>query len=59
MSLGFLDVFDDMPEDMNAKFDIVLIRAFAVVVKSGDPGPLVKNLLKMLSKVAQKPSTGK
>ena len=58
VSLGVFDAFDDVPDDMNAKFDIVHIRAFAVVVKGGDPGPLIKNLLKMLSRVARKSSTG-
>ena len=49
VSLRFLDAFDDIPENMTSKFDIVHIRAFAVVVKGGDPGPLTKNLVKLLS----------
>ena len=57
MSLGFPDAFDDMPEDMNAKFDIFHIRTFTVVVKGGDPGPLIKTLLKMLSRSSEKIST--
>lgn len=51
MSLGILDAFDDMPEELNATFDIVHVRALAVIVKGGDPGPLIKNLLKMLSRL--------
>ena len=47
--LGVLDAFDDLPQDMIAKFDVVHIRAFAAVVKSGDPGPLMRNLIKLLS----------
>ena len=53
LSLGVFDAIDDGPDDMNAKFDIVHVRALAVVVKGGDPGPLIKNLLKMLSRGAQ------
>lgn len=58
VSLGILDAFGDLPEELNAKFDIVHIRAFGLVVKGGDPGPLLKNLLKMLSRVARRCSTG-
>ncbi|MCJ1313574.1 hypothetical protein MMC25_007253 [Agyrium rufum] len=48
VSLGILDAFDEIPADLVAKFDVVHIRAFAAVVKGGDPGPLAKNLVKML-----------
>ena len=47
--LGILDAFDDLPQDMIAKFDVVHIRAFAVVVKGGNPDPLMRNLIKLLS----------
>jgi len=49
VSLGTLDIFDDIPEDLINKFDIVHIRAFALIIKFGNPGPLLKNLLKLLS----------
>lgn len=49
MSLGILDAFDDLPQDMVARFDVVHIRAFAAVIKGGNPGPLVENLIKLLS----------
>ena len=58
LSLGILDAFGDVPEELNAKFDIVHIRAFGLIVKGDDPGPLIKNLLKMLSRVARRSSTG-
>lgn len=57
VSLGILDAFGDVPEELNAKFDVVHIRAFAAIVKGDDPGPLIKNLLKMLSRVARRSST--
>ena len=49
VSLGLLDAFDDIPDSMISTFDIVHIRAFAAVVKGGNPGPLTKNLVKLLS----------
>ena len=56
VSLEVFDAFDDMPDDMNAKFDIVHIRAFAAVVKGGDPSALIRNLLKMLSRFPRNPA---
>ncbi|MCJ1247847.1 hypothetical protein MMC30_005062 [Trapelia coarctata] len=48
VSLGILDIFGDIPEDLVGKFDIVHIRAFVLVVKCGNPGPLIENLNKLL-----------
>lgn len=50
VSLQTLDIFDYIPKDLIGKFGIVHIRAFALVIKFGNPGPLLENLLKLLSK---------
>lgn len=49
VSLRVLDAFDDIPPELIMKFDMVHVRAFLVVVKGGDSGPLLKNLVKLLS----------
>ena len=48
VTLTSLDAFGNLPVDLIAKFDIVHVRAFCVVVKKGDPGPLMANLIKLL-----------
>ena len=48
VGLEVLDAFADTPQHLVARYDIVHIRAFAAVVKHGDPGPLLRNLIKML-----------
>lgn len=47
--LEVLDAFQEIPEELHEAFDIVHIRAFALVVKGGDPGPLLANLIRLLS----------
>ncbi|KAL9117421.1 MAG: hypothetical protein Q9187_006040 [Circinaria calcarea] len=49
ISLQTLDAFDDLPAELIGQFDVVHIRAFAVVVKQGDPGPLLMNMIALLS----------
>lgn len=44
-----MDVFGDIPNHMVEKFDVVHIRAFALVVTYSDPMSLLKNLVSMLS----------
>lgn len=44
-----MDVFGDVPDDMLESFDVVHVRAFAVVITHSDPMPLLKNLVSMLS----------
>ena len=51
VSPRILDAFDDLPEELSVKFDIVHMRALGLV---GNPGPSIKNSLKMLSRVAQR-----
>jgi len=45
-----LDVFEPIPEDFVGKYDIVHIRFFAPVVQGGDPGPIIKNVMQLLSR---------
>lgn len=49
ITLKTMDVFGEIPDEMVGKYDVVHVRAFAIVVKGGDPGPLLDNLTKMLS----------
>ena len=44
-----MDVFEDVPRNLVGRFDVVHIRTFCIVVKNGNPGPLLKNLIEMLS----------
>ncbi len=50
MHFDILDILSpDLPEELVSAFDVVHIRAFAVVVKGGDPGTVLERLCKMLS----------
>ena len=42
------NIFDDVPDDLVAKYDIVHVRLLIVVVKNSDPRPIIRNLAKML-----------
>jgi hypothetical protein len=43
-----LDIFAPVPEDLRAKFDVVHVRLFLLVVRDNDPVPILSNLLKLL-----------
>ncbi|KAF6232186.1 hypothetical protein HO173_009569 [Letharia columbiana] len=43
-----LDALGEIPEHLAGKYDIVQLRLFQVVVKDNDPGPLLRNMVKML-----------
>lgn len=44
-----MDIFsEELPEDVVGVFDVVHIRLFLCVISSGDPIPLLKNLMKLL-----------
>jgi hypothetical protein len=43
-----LDIFAPIPEDLRAKFDVVHVRLFLLVVRDNDPIPILSNLLKLL-----------
>ena len=49
ITLKTMNVFGQIPDEMVGKYDVVHVRAFAIVVKGGDPRPLLENLIKMLS----------
>ena len=53
--LSIRDVFEELPEHLVEKFDVVHIRAFGLVVKGGDPNHLCANLIRMLSKCPPDP----
>ena len=44
-----LDALTGIPEHLVGMYDIVQLRLFQVVVKDNDPGPLLRNVLRMLS----------
>ncbi len=44
-----LDALGEIPEELVGMYDIVHLRLFQVVVTDGDPGPLLRNMLRMLS----------
>lgn len=44
-----LDALSEIPEHLVGMYDIVQLRLFQVVVKDNDPGPLLRNVLRMLS----------
>lgn len=44
------DVYeDDLPAELRGVYDIVHVRFFLCVIRDGDPRPLLRNLLMMLS----------
>ena len=44
-----LDALGEIPEHLAGMYDVVQLRLFQVVVKDNDPGPLLRNMLRMLS----------
>ena len=49
LSLHKNNCFDEVPPELVGKFDVVHVRALAVVVQKGDPNPLLRSLRRMLS----------
>ena len=48
-----LDAFSDtLPTELVGKYDVVHIAIFATIVKNNDPGSILRNLHKMLSKIS-------
>lgn len=44
-----MDIFaDPVPEELVGRYDVIHIRLFMLVILSGDPIPLLKNLMKLL-----------
>jgi hypothetical protein len=46
--LGTWNIFEEPPEDLVGKYDIVHIRLVIFVVRNNDPRPIIKNLMKLL-----------
>ena len=44
-----LNIFDEIPDDLVNKFDVVSIRLFYFVVKDGDPSAVIQQARRMLS----------
>ena len=49
--MSVLDAYGEISKDLEAKYDLIQLRLFQVVVKNNDPGPLLRNVMKMLSKL--------
>ena len=49
ISLKTMDAFGDIPRKFVGKFDVVHLRALPLVVEDGDPDPLIRNVMAMLS----------
>ena len=49
VTLSTLDIFQDVPIELEGQFDVVHLRAFLAVVKNNDPTPILQNLIKLLS----------
>ena len=47
--MRFLDALGDVPKELVGVYDVVQLRLFQVVVKDGDPGLLLRNVVSMLS----------
>ena len=45
-----LDALGEIPEHLIGIYDIVHLQLFQVVVKNNDPGPLLQNMLRILSR---------
>ncbi|MCJ1424137.1 hypothetical protein MMC29_002024 [Sticta canariensis] len=46
--LRHFDVFDDIPDDLQGKYEIVHVRLLLMDVKSSDPRPIIRDLVKLL-----------
>ena len=44
------DAFSEVPDDMVEQYDVVHISIFMLLISKNDPSPLLKNLIKMLSR---------
>lgn len=53
VTMRILDVFDDIPDDLVEKFDVVHVRTFAVIIKNNNPTPFLRNMIKLLSESFQ------
>ena len=47
--IGGLDIYEPLPDAYVEKFDVVHLRLMCAAIRNGDPSPILRNLLKMLS----------
>ncbi|QSZ29229.1 hypothetical protein DSL72_003741 [Monilinia vaccinii-corymbosi] len=52
VKLDILDIFEPVPEALWGKYDVVHIGLLCLVVRDCNPGPVLDNLLKLLSSQA-------
>lgn len=50
-----LDLYEPLPAELEGIYDVVHLRLFFVVIRNNDPAPVLKNLLRMLSKSSTLP----
>ena len=50
VTLRQMDAYGEVPQELVGRYDIVHIGLVVVLVKDGNPGRLLTNLLKLLSK---------
>lgn len=44
------DIFSEPPAELHEKYDIIHVQLFITILRDGNPVPMLKNLMKMLSK---------
>ena len=44
-----LDIFQPIPKTLLGQYDIVHVRLFMLVIRNDDPGPVLENLVRLLS----------
>lgn len=58
VNVSVLDVYGEIPAHLEGLYDVIQLKLFQVVVKNNDPGPLLRNVMKMLSMSGNFPSSG-
>lgn len=59
MTLNTLDAFDDVPESLVEKYDVVHLRFWCCIVKGNDPTKLIRHAAALLSELSLRKSVGK
>ncbi|KAL8818343.1 MAG: hypothetical protein Q9191_007962, partial [Dirinaria sp. TL-2023a] len=53
IKFGLLNILEDVPQQLQGRYDIVHCRMMSLVLTTGDPVPMFRNLLSMLSMISQ------
>ncbi|PQE27514.1 UMTA methyltransferase family protein [Rutstroemia sp. NJR-2017a BBW] len=48
LSLRKWNLFEEVPEDLLGKFDLIHVRLLVLVIENSDPTPLLRNIMKLL-----------